>query len=223
MIRRTYNFKDTLLLEWGDIIIGHLKTDIEQFVDFDAKFDTNFIAYLQQLVDKAYKEGGDFFNIVELKQKTVSVENAMEACRTYYRKLKYWVVETFPDDLAIQKHFGVGMLKNIRNSQPKMVQYIEGLEEIIEEYRDAMIVAGTPAELLNKSSTLLHTLRTANKQQEQKKGTRAIATARRIETLNELYTTLQKVNTAATYVFEEQPAKRKLYRTPIKSKKSPKE
>lgn len=81
MLRRIYNFKDTLLLEWGDIIIEHLKTDIEQFADFDTKFNANFIVYLQQLVDKAYKEGGDFFNIVELKQKTISVENAMEACR----------------------------------------------------------------------------------------------------------------------------------------------
>ncbi|GGX28144.1 hypothetical protein [Aquimarina muelleri] len=220
MLRRTYNFKDSILLEWGDVIISHLKLDIKQFADFDPKFDTQFITNLQQQIKQGYEEGGDLSNMMELKQDTKLVENAMKSCLTYYKRLKYWVVETFPEEDAIQKHFGVGMLKNIRNSQPKMMQYIEGLEETIEEYRSEMIAAGTPIELLNQSSILSNTLRIANKNQEQKKGKRAVATAKRIETLNELYKLLQKVNTVANYVFEEQPAKRKLYRTPTKNEKT---
>ncbi|WP_271765469.1 hypothetical protein [Aquimarina algiphila] len=214
MAERNFNFKDTLLLEWGDTILDRLKTDLEEFVSFDSKLNAAFITDLEQKISLAYKEGGDDVNVAQLQQKTEAVDIAMQDCRTYFKRLKYWVLDAFPGKKAIQKQFGIGKFRNISGSQTKMIQYMEGITDTINEHRATLEAVGTPVDLLNQSTALSRALRTANKEQEQKKGTRTVDTAARVEQLNELYAILQKVNAAADNVFEEQPTKRELYRSP---------
>ncbi|WP_271783185.1 hypothetical protein [Aquimarina algiphila] len=214
MAERNYGIKDTVLLEWGDIIVEHLKTDIEEFITFDAKLNRDFITDLEQKVAQGYKDGGDVVNIAQLQEKTEVVEKAMQDCRTYFKRLKYWVLDAFPNQKAIQRQFGIGRFREVSRNQVKMIQFIEGLEETISQHSIALETAGASVDLLTQPSTLSQALRIANKEQEQKKGTRTVDTAARVEQLNELYAILQKVNAAADNVFEEQPTKRELYRSP---------
>jgi hypothetical protein len=214
MAERNYKFKDSVLLEWGDTIVSYLKKDIQQFTDFDPKLNAVFLADLDNKVTQAYKEGGDQANIAQLQQKTVAVENAMAACHAHFKKLKYWVLDAFPGKKAVQKQFGIGRYKEIRNSQTRMIQYMEGLTNTINQHRETLTAAGAPAQLLDAPSLLALNLRNANTEQEQKKGARTVDTEKRIAIFNELYAILQKINAAADNVFDSQPAKRELYRTP---------
>ncbi|WP_062055565.1 hypothetical protein [Aquimarina longa] len=214
MAERNYNLKDSVLLEWGDVIIAHLTDDIKHFSNFDPKLDITFLEDLEQKVTQGYKESGDQLNILQLQQKTESLKNEMIACRNYFKKLRYWVLEAFEKEKVIQKQFGIGRFKNIRNNQSKMMQYMEGLTDTINQHRDALVATGIPIPLLEQPPILSKNLRTINKEQEHKKRTRTVDTAKRIKQLNELYALLQKVNTIADTIFDKQSAKRQLYRTP---------
>lgn len=214
MAERNYRFKDTILLEWGDTIITYLKEDIEQFRSFDAKLNATFLSELEDKINKGYKEGGDVVNMTQLQHKTELVEKAMGACRAHFKKLKYWVLDAFPDKKAIQKQFGVGRYRDIRNSQTRMIHYMEGLIDTINQHREALVAAGAPEQLLDEPVQLALDLRNANKDQEQKKGTRTVDTEQRIDMLNEIYAILQKINTAADNVFDNSNARRELYRAP---------
>ncbi len=217
MAERNFRLKDSKLLEWGDTTVEHLKLDIDQFTAFDPKLNKEFITALELKVAQGYKEGGDDLNVAQLQEKTEVVEKAMQDCRTYFKKLRYWVLDAFPDKKAIQKQFGIGRFRTVTNNQTKMIQFMEGLSDTIAQHRTALEATSVPVEILKQSAILAQALREANKEQEQKKGTRMVDTAERIEQLNELYTILQKINAAADNVFDESPAKRDLYRTPTRS------
>ncbi|GGX33754.1 hypothetical protein [Aquimarina muelleri] len=219
MAERDYNFKDVVLMEWGDITLKHLKTDIEHFTVFDKKLNPDFVTDLEKQVTQAYKDGGDILNITQLQEKTELVKKTMQECRTYFKHLKYWVLDVFPSQNAIQRQFGIGRFKDVTKNQLKMISYLEGLTETIQQHYTALETAEVPAELLKQPSVLAETLRNANIEQEQKKGTRTIDTEKRVDQLNALYHVLQKINAAADTVFEEVPAKRNLYRPPYKNKK----
>ncbi|MBQ0741636.1 hypothetical protein J9332_45915, partial [Aquimarina celericrescens] len=68
-----------------------------------------------------------------------------------------------------------------------MISYLEGLTETIQQHYTALETAEVPAELLKQPSVLAETLRNANIEQEQKKGTRTIDTEKRVDQLNALY------------------------------------
>lgn len=217
MSKRDYPFSDTLLLEWGDTVSEHLKEDIVAFSSFDKKLNQDFLENVQKKVDEAFLEGGDTLNRAQLRKKTEAVEKAMQACYGYHRRLKYWVLDAFPDKIAIQKQFGIGRFSKMRDNQVKMIQYMEGLKDTISQYQTELETAGASKDLLTQVEVLSELLRTANKEQEQKKGTRTVDTAGRVERLNGLYTLLRKISAAADIVFEDQPTRRDLYRVPYKS------
>ncbi len=217
MSKRDYPFGDTVLLEWGDTVAEHLKQDIAVFSSFDKKLNQDFLENVQKQVDEAFLEGGDTLNRTQLRKKTEAVEKAMQACYGYHRRLKYWVLDAFPDKKAIQKQFGIGRFSKIRDNQVKMIQHMEGLKDTIGQYQAELETAGASKDLLQQVEVLSELLRTANKEQEQKKGTRAVDTAGRVERLNDLYALLRKISAAADIVFEDQPAKRDLYSTPYKT------
>ncbi len=217
MAERNFRFKDTVLLEWGDTIVEHLKLDIDQFTTFDPKLNQNFVTHVEQKVALGYKEGGDDLNRARLQEKTEAVEKAMQDCRIYFKKLKYWVLDAFPGKKAIQKQFGIGRFRTVTGNQTKMIQYMEGLSDTIAQHLKALEATGIPKDIVKQPAILAQTLREANKVQEQKKGTRTVDTAERVEQLNELYAILQKINAAADNVFDELQAKRDLYRAPSRS------
>ncbi|MEW7291049.1 hypothetical protein [Aquimarina sp. 2304DJ70-9] len=217
MAERNYSFKDTVLLEWGDTTVEHLKLDIDQFTTFDPKLNNDFVTQLEQKVAQGYKEGGDDLNVAQLQEKTEVVEKAMQECRTYFKKLRYWVLDAFPGQKAIQRQFGIGRFKDVTKNQIKMIQFMEGLSDTIAQHLKALEATGMPKDIVKQPTVLAQTLREVNKVQEQKKGTRTVDTAERVEQLNELYAILQKINAAADNVFDEFTAKRDLYRAPNRS------
>ncbi len=217
MAERNFRLKDSELLEFGDTTVAHLKQDINQFTTFDAKLNNTFIAQLEQKVVLGYKEGGDELNVAQLQEKTEAVDIAMQDCRAYFKRLKYWVLDAFPSQKAIQKQFGVGRYRNITGNQTKMIQFMEGLTDTIAQHCTTLEAVGTPKEILNQPVTLANALREANKIQELKKGTRTVDTEGRVELLNDLYAILRKINAAADIVFEDEPSKRELYRIPNKN------
>ncbi len=213
-MERIYKMPNAVLLEWGDTIAVHMKEDIDKFTQFDAKLTIDVVNDLEQKVAKGYKEGGDEVNLAKLREKTEAVEQAMQDCRNYFKKLKYWVLDAFPGQKAIQRQFGIGRFRNITGNQARMILYMEGLEDTIKQHRVGLEAVQAPADLLDQSSILAKVLRLANKKQEQKKGTRTVDTEERIVHLNVLFTILQKINAAADNVFEDEPAKRRLYQQP---------
>ncbi len=214
-MERVFKLKDAVLLEWGNTTAAHMKEDIDKFTEFDAKLTIDVVDDLEQKVAQGYKEGGDEVNVAQLQQKTEAVEQAMQDCRDYYKKLKYWVLDAFPDRKAIQRQFGVGRFRSITGNQARMILYMEGLADTIKQHRTTLENVKAPGDLLDRSLVLTEALRLANKEQEQKKGTRTVDTEERIAHLNTLYVILQKITAAANNVFEDQPAKRRLYRQPI--------
>ncbi len=138
----------------------------------------------------------------------------MEDCKEYHRKISYWVIKAFPENIAIQQQFGIGRVSKVSKSQPKMILFMENLAETIKEYRTELEAASTPAELLDQATSHAQGLRTANIDQEQEKGNRTVTTVERITALNDIYAQLQRISKVAGLIFTDQPEKNKLYQIP---------
>ncbi|WP_062058755.1 hypothetical protein [Aquimarina longa] len=215
MAERKFGTSDGNLLEHADVVSTYLYNDISLFNKFDSLvFDLDLPNIIEQKATEALLKGTDDTNKTQLSTRTLALQNAMDSCKEYLNDMEYWVKKAFPDHLAIQKQFGVGRVSTLFRKQAVLIQFMENLSETIKSHTEALQSVGTPVDMLDKAIPLSKSLRSANKEQEQQKGSRTVDTEARVIRLNELYDILKKIDEASVFIFKEELTKRNLYRIP---------
>lgn len=219
-MKRTFNIADPRLLEHGGIVLEALKVDLPAFSGFDPDLNENLVAELRELHESALHEGGDDAARGKVGVKTQTLLNAMAACKKVVKRLRYWVKKTYDNDPAKRKRFQLTRFWNVADNQPELIVYMSALVSTVDELRSELEAANTPADLLDSIKPAADALLEANNAQENSKGGRGTATQVRVTSLNRMYKISQMLSDAAEYVFEEDPAKREIYRLPGNSKPS---
>lgn len=214
-----YNFNLTqdVLVQYAGTIVGHLSSDLADFTAFDGDLNQDKVDQMNAIIEWFLAEGGDQSVKSNLAERTAAVMAELTACRRLYNQLRYWVIKSFADNKTIQRTFGIGRISRIADNQSQMVLFMSALHQQVAKHRTALEDTGAPAALLDEVAVRAEALREANEAQEMMKGSRTVDTSNRVNQLNELFLHTRHFNTAAEYVYFDDPAKRDLYRPPSKT------
>ncbi|SHJ70363.1 hypothetical protein SAMN04488028_101955 [Reichenbachiella agariperforans] len=217
---RIYNISDARLLQHTGVLLETIKTDLPQFTAFDPDLDEALITELSGLYSETLEEGGDDVARGKVGEKTQSLLDEMKRADKATKSLRYWVKKTFEKDPASLKRFQLVKYWKVRDRQPELVVYMNTLAAVVAELRAPLEAAKVPVDLLDSVKSIADALSAADISQESSKGGRSAATQARVTRLNAIYDTDRKINNAAEFIYDDDPAKRERYRIPGNAKPS---
>lgn len=217
---RTFNITDARLLEHTGITLEAMKTDLPDFSSFDPDLNEALVAALKAKYDQTLEEGGDDVARGVVGLKTQALLEATGESGKMMKSLRYWVKKAFEDDKAGLRLFQLGKYWKVRNRQAELVAYLAALSSVVADQRAKLEAVNTPADLLDSVATIAKAVEQANVVQENSKAGRKADTVDRIGRLNAIYATVLTFSNAAEFVYDEDPAKRELYRIPGNSQPS---
>lgn len=217
---RKYNIADARLLEHTGVILDALKKDLQDFTDMDPDFNATLVATLRESYDTTLDEGGDDTAQGKVGVKTQILLNEMKKAGKMMKSLRYWVKKVYEEDKAGEKLFQLSNYWKVRNRQSELVAYLKALTNTVNEQRARLEAGNAPSALLDSVGSIADALESANTTQENSKAGRQFDTQERIARLNAIYRIDRRFSDAAEFVYEDNPAKRELYRIPGNSQPS---
>lgn len=214
---RIYKYSDEVLLEYASSVAAHFENDLDLFNRFDAFLDRSKLEEFKALIQTAYREGSDELKVAVQQEHTEKMLEEMEKSRVMFNQVRYWAVKAFPRKRAIQRQFGIGKFSKLSDSQPRLVEFMQELAETVDHYWNDFRAVGAMHEFKQAVEEQAEALATANLAQEHSKAFRTVDTEERIARFNEIFDFLRLLNSAAEFVFADEPAKRELYRPPSRN------
>ena len=219
MEARKYQGSDAQFIEFSRVFVHYLRENLSDFTGFDATIETTFLDNLDGNVEAMAGVMTDAVYQDQLRQKTEAVDAAMKQCQSAYKKVKYFVEQTF-DSSGVRNEFGLNGYKKVRNSQPKMIQFMGVLKVAVGKYGDELLANGCAQPVIDGVEQAMTTLETANQEQEVFKKRRTSATGDRVGQLNAVYDQIAKVSAASKIVFEDDETKLSLFKLPASTTKA---
>lgn len=213
-IFRLYRTDDASMLEYGDNVLTRYTADMADFTAFSTIFDQTYADTLEQQIADAEGFGSDNQQVDIVVQTTQNMLEKMDECRNHYGDLKFFIEEAFPTQVGVQGEFGFNDYDGARNSQSKLIQFMNDLALTVQKYESQLLAAGCSQDRIDETQTLAVELKMANRAQEAAKGERADATYARILLLNTVWMTVQKIRRAAKRIYKDNYAKLQLYLLP---------
>jgi len=218
---RYYNFADSELLQHASTVAQTLPRDIEAFIDFDSTLTKTYADTIKTSIKVIQELETDRVIISQLAEKTQLVNNALAACNTAYRTIKFFVAKAFADNKAIQRKFSANNYAKLRQDHAAMILFFGDLIVIAEQYRAELIAAGCNAAVIDSLENLKINLSSAKSKQELFKKERIVLTQHRVDKLNDLYKLLVPISELAQIIFNDNSARLASYLLP-KSKSASK-
>lgn len=213
-MKYNFNFSQDVLVEYAGTMVSQLNTSLPDFTAFDPDLNTAKKDQMEAIIQWFLSEGGDESVVASLADLTAQVIAELKNCQRLYHQMRYWVMKVFPSNKAIQRKFGIGRFGKLVDNQSQMVLFMSAMVKHVAEHRATLEASGAPLAMLDEVAARAEALREANEAQEVKKGARTVVTSQRVSQLNELFLHTRHFNTAAEFVFFDDPAKRDLYRPP---------
>ncbi len=218
METRKYQGSITQFIEFARVYIHYLGENLPEITAFDATIDATYLTTLGANVETAAGVMTDAVYQDQLRQKTEAVDAAMKQCQSIFKKIKYFVEQTF-DSGGIRDEFGLRDYKKARAKQAKMIQFMLVLKVAVEKYSAELLANGCAQLVLDGVGQALTVLETTNQDQEVFKKRRKSATGDRIGKLNAIYDQIAKVAAVSKIVFEDDPNKLELFKLPTTTSK----
>ncbi len=213
-LRRLYNLPDSILLQFSELLVEALPTDIGYFKEFDSKFMASHADDIQADIDIIYNIKTDAIIRDELSEYTDDVVKALDNCNRCFKSIIYFVAKAFPDNIAVHNQFGKNDIDKVRNNQADMVMFMENLEKTTSKYRNQIIDSGCSPNLIDKIPVYKNDLLEKNRKQEIFKKERGIITQDRLLACNKLYKKVKQVSDIAKIIFSDDPARLSKYSLP---------
>lgn len=211
---RSYNLSDANLQQFSAVVGETLPKDIADFKHFDSTFPDTYPQTIKDALAEVQAIKTDMVIIDEMAEKTQAVNNAMGACNTSFRTIKFFVLKKFPGNVAIHNQFGFNDIRKVRNKHALMVVFMDDFIKVTNNYKTELVEAGCSETLIDNLPQQLDNLKQSNTDQEMFKKERGLITQDRIEKLNELYNCLVPVSQMAQIIYADDEARLARYRIP---------
>ena len=208
---RMYSTSDAEMLETADVIAASLGDDIGDFTAFDSTLTADYVTTVQGAVGRVKEIKPDNVVIDEMGEWTQKVDAAMKKSSDAYSNLAYFVRKAFNGNIAVQNQFGLNDYKKARDSQAKMVLFMETLGDQATAHHDELVAAGCGEDVITTVSEVATELRESNIGQEKFKKERGVLTQERVKRLNEVYQLLVPLSEAAQIIYRDDPARLSKY------------
>jgi hypothetical protein len=211
---RAYKIPDAELLQHSETIAATLPSDIATFTAFDSTITAGYVTQLQGAIADVKEYPTDNVLIDEMAEHTLSVEQVFNLCYEDYKTIAYFARKAFADNPAIRNQFGLNDIEKARQSQTKMVVFMEMLAKTAAKYGEQLVIAGCKEELITSLPEKAAALNEVNIAQEKFKNDRAIITQDRVRAFNALYRLLQPLHNAAELIYRDDPVRYSIYTMP---------
>lgn len=212
--RRSYRFTDAQLVELATTTQNFFDARIGDFQMYDTKISS---AWFDELLEKGRDVTRDDFERSLLRRQTEDVLTAMQACVTVMREVRYIVKRAFAKGSSARLEFNLSAFSEASNSQREMIEYMKRLKKRVFDYRDTLTNAGASEGFFDRVATAADDVDTLNEEQESTKTIRKINTAERIESLNELYEGLRRIEELAAVAYEPGTKEYGIFKLPVRS------
>lgn len=212
--QRNYSISDADMIQEARIMHGLFTEDKPAFGDFDNLFADPFAENWLLVINNANDVIRDNFYEAGLTEKTKIVQDFLNAAKSHYQKVKYFVEKAFPDHREIWNQFGVSDYDEARKSEVKMILFLGFVYNAALQYKDHLLAAGLPEADIEKIKSLQTDLSKADLEQEKLKKKRPEFTQERIAILNQCYDSMQKVSKAGKIIFNDNYVKYNQYLLP---------
>lgn len=213
---RNYNITDADLIEQAKTVHGNLCEYIDTFTAFDSSINGGTTEQIAILTKQAENNLPDHVIADRQVQLTDIVKGKMKECRDHFQLLSYFIKKAFPESASIRNEFGENNYGKVRNSQSKMILFMQELNSVAVKYQQELTDTGAKQDYIDKISQLHNDLNQANEDQELYIGKRPVLTEERVKILNDLWKVLIQISRASKIIFASEPAKMKLFLFPTR-------
>ncbi|MBU0474130.1 MAG: hypothetical protein KKF62_08195 [Bacteroidetes bacterium] len=219
-VHRNYTISDSEMVLTSNVYRALFIEDKLDFSQFDSSFADPYADNWAAAIAVAEVVAQDAELIDQMAQLTAKVNAKMAEVQDYYHRIKYYMEKAFSDNIAIQNEFGRNDYDKARNSTPKLVAFMQTLNNATTKYSAELLAAGCAQEFLDKAPTLRDELRTAENNQELFKKTRPVETQKRLEDMNTCWDFSKNVCKAGKIVYSDNAAKYNQYLLPGETPKA---
>lgn len=211
---RLFKIPEASLLQYAGVVSEEYPEDSDAFIAFDSTYTPEFGTEIKDLLAIVTAQKSDQVIIDEMAEHTQLVLDAMAECNNSYKTISYFVRKAFKDNTAIQNQFGFNDIQKVRDSQIKMVMFMEEHANTADSYQTNLVSAGCSQELINELMSKAERLKNANIAQERFKKKRSVITQQRTQNLNELYLLVKPLSQVAQIIFSDDAARMAKYTLP---------
>lgn len=199
------------MLESAEVIAASLSDDIGDFTAFDSTMTPDYVTTVQGAVGRVKEIKPDAVIIDEMSEWTQKVDAAMKKCSDAYNNVAYFIRKAYNGNTAVQNQFGLNDYMKVRDSQAKMVLFMETLGDMGTAHHDELVAVGCSEDVITTVSEVATELRESNIGQEKFKKERGVLTQERVKRLNEVYQLLVPLSEAAQIIYRDDPARLSKY------------
>lgn len=211
---RLFKFSEANLLEHAAVVAEMYPKDSKAFIAFDSTFTPKYGSIIKKAIAKLVSQKSDQVIIDEMAAHTDLVLDAMADCNQSYKTVAYFVRKAFKGNTAVQNQFGFNDIRKVRDSQAKMVLFMEQHANTAKSYKENLVAEGCQQELIDQLMSKAEKLKNANITQEMFKKERGIITQERTQMLNEVYLLIKPLSEVAQIIFSDDAAHLAKYTLP---------
>ena len=211
---RLFKMPEAKLLEHAEVVARMYPTDVVNFTAFDSTFTPEYETSIKNAINAVTALKSDQVIIDEMAECTQDVLNAMATCNTDYKTVAYFVRKAFKNNKAVQNQFGFNDIEKVRQSQPRMILFMEEHAGTATDHKAELVAEGCNEVLIDKLLVDAQNLKEANIKQEKFKKERGVITQERVKLLNGVYLLVKPINDIAQIIYSDNPAQLAKYSLP---------
>ena len=222
MEKRKYNVPDSELVEFIGTVIYHLDEDLPRFTVFDPDLNADKKNHFSSLHNQTLTNTSDRQEQAKITAKTIELKQLTEHSNDLVTRIRYFAEKQFKKRTAILQEFGFKTYRNASRNQPKLIQFMYLMVQVVDKYRTELLESGLPEDVINEVKPITDALNLVNTQQEARKNARKVSTTDRTEVYNQVYDVLGEFSDAAAIIFANDPIRRQRYVLPHNNTKKTK-
>ena len=211
---RLFKIPEASLLEHAEVVAEMFPTDAADFMALDSTFTVEYGTTIKNAVGAVTALKSDQVIIDQMAELTQDVLDSMGTCNTDYKTVAYFVRKAFKNNEAVQNQFGFNDLAKVRDSQAKMVLFMEEHAGTAMEHKTELLAQGCNEALIDKLHVDALNLKTANIKQERFKKERGVITQERVQLLNKVYSLVKPLSDVAQIIYSDDAAHLAKYSLP---------
>ena len=208
---RMYQGADAFMTEEARVAHGLIMNDLAKFTNFDSTFTPAYMADFLNDIEAADTVVADSAVSDEQRLKTETLNAVMEQARSVYNDVKYFAGKAFPTSSATRDLFGLNDYEAVRKNPAKMIQFLHEMHNAAVTYQAELLVVGFSKTTTTAILDIREALQQSNTDQKTFRKARPKLTEDRIILLNNCYSKLALLYSAAQLVYKDDYAKRKQF------------
>lgn len=214
-MQRKYRITDESLVSHARKMVSHFDKHKEAFNHFNSvKYGDGFSEKLQHSVNNAALLISNPETLSVQKQLSKEVRDLIKELVKSLQYIRVHVNDTYEDNPTKVEEFNLAKITVHSPNPDSFISFCKQSLGVVALNCKALINNGLREDILDKVISQLDYLHELRKKQLDAIKKRSSATAQRVSTLNNLWTTIRKLRDAAQYVFPDNPESASLFELP---------